>query len=155
MKTKSDLRSLAERRAWDKEIVVWQGSVEELSSLLPSGADAAEVQKLDLLDLVTSEDLSEDDARSHFRRALESHLKTIAPGAGQRRILIVSSAAILAHFNTGLASFFSWFCSDRGLVILQVDGVAENLTLPPEFEFRPNRLIEYFVQPDHAKEIYS
>ena len=70
-------------------------------------------------------------------------------------ILIVSSTALLAFFNAGLRGFFSWFCSDRGMVILQVDGVAEKLALPAEFEFRPNRLIEYLVQPDHAKEIYA
>jgi hypothetical protein len=144
---------LADRRAWDKEIVVWLGSMASLLSVLNTGS--ADIEQLDLLELVSEEDIPEEEARAFFRRGLDGRLKNIAPAPGKRRILVVTATALLADFNTGLAGFFNWFCSDRGMVILQVDGVAEKLALPPEFEFRPNQLIDYLTQPDHAKDIYA
>lgn len=153
MRTAAELRSLMERRAWDKEIVVWLGSTDSLLSALPAGL--SEIEHIDLLDLVPAQDLPDDDARTEFRRALDSRLKDLAPPPDKRCILVVTSAPLLAHFNTGLVGFFSWFCSDRAMVVLHVDGVPDKLDLPPEFEIRPNALLDYLVQPDHAKEIYS
>ncbi|MEI6176959.1 MAG: hypothetical protein WCS43_08710 [Verrucomicrobiota bacterium] len=153
MKTAADLRSLAERRTWDKEIIVWLGLLESLLTHLPAGS--VDIKQLDLLDLVSDSDLPEEDARTEFRRALDTRLKSLAPSPDKRCILIVTSTALLANFNTGLVGFFSWFCSDRAMVILHVDGIPEKLSLPSEFEFRATALLDYLVQPDHAKEIYA
>lgn len=153
MKSSSDFRALVERRAWDKEIVVWLGSIESLLSAIPAGS--ADTKQLDLLDLVSDEDVPEEEARSQFRRALDSQLNTLKPRPGERRILIVTSTSLLAHFNAGLAGFFAWFCTDRSMVILHLDGKPEKLSLPAEFEFRADALLDYLVQPDHAKAIYA
>ncbi len=153
MKTSSELRVLAERRAWDKEIVVWLGSMQSLLSAIPSGSP--DTEQLDLLDLVPDGDVPDDEARTLFRRALDAHLKSLKPSAGQRRILIVTSTALLAHFNSGLVGFFDWFCTDRSMVVLHLDGTPEKLTLPLEFEFRADALLDYLIQPDHAKAVYA
>jgi len=153
MKSSSDLRALVERRAWDKEIVVWLGSFDSLLSAIPVGS--ADTKQLDLLDLVSDEDVLDEEVRAQFRRALDSRLKSLKPSPGQRCILIVTSTSLLAHFNTGLAGFFDWFCADRSMVILHLDGKPEKLSLPAEFEFRANALLDYLVQPDHAKAIYA
>jgi len=153
MKSSSELRAIIERRAWDKEIVVWLGPTDTLLSAIPAGA--ADTKQLDLLDLVSDEDAPDEEARAQFRRALDSQLKSLKPLPGERRILIVTSTSLLAHFNTGLAGFFDWFCTDRSMVILHMDGKPEKLSLPAEFEFRANALLDYLVQPDHAKAIYA
>jgi hypothetical protein len=153
VKTSSELRSLAERRAWDKEIVVWLGSMDSLLSAIPAGS--ADTKQLDLLDLVSDEDVPDEEVRAQFRRALDLQLKSLKPLPGERRILIVTSTSLLAHFNTGLAGFFDWFCTDRSMVILHLDGKPEKLSLPAEFEFRADALLDYLVQPDHAKAIYA
>jgi hypothetical protein len=153
MKSASDLRALVERRAWDKEIVVWLGSIDSLLSAIPTAS--VETKQLDLLDLVSDQDVPEEEARAQFRRALDSQLRILKPPPGQRRILIVTSTSLLAHFNTGLAGFFNWFCTDRSMVILHLDGKPEKLSLPAEFEFRADALLDYLVQPHHAKGIYS
>jgi hypothetical protein len=41
------------------------------------------------------------------------------------------------------------------MVILHLDGKPEKLSLPAEFEFRADALLDYLVQPHHAKGIYS
>ena len=152
MKTSSELRSLVERRAWDKEIVVWLGSMDSLLSAIPAGS--ADTKQLDLLDLVSDKDVPDEEARAQFRRALDSQLKLLKPPPGQHRILIVTSTSLLAHFNTGLAGFFNWFCTDHSMVILHLDGKPEKLSLPAEFEFRADALLDYLAQPDYAKAIY-
>ena len=153
MKSVSDLRDLVEQRAWNKEIVVWLGSIDLLLSAIPVGS--GDTKQLDLLDLVSNEDLADDEARVQFRRALDSQLKSLKPFPGDRRILIVTSTSLVAHFNIGLAGFFDWFCTDRSMVILHLDGKPEKLSLPAEFEFRADALLEYLVQPDHAKASYA
>ena len=153
MKSAADLRSLIERRAWDKEIVVWLGSIDSLVSAIPAGC--VDTKHLDLLDLVSDEDVADDEARVQFKRALDSRLKSLLPLPGERRILIATSTSLLAHFNLGLAVFFDWFCTDRSMVILHLDGKPEELSLPSEFEFRADTLLDYLVQPDHAKAIYA
>lgn len=153
MKTSSELRALAERRAWNKEIVLWLGSIDSLLSTIPVGS--ADTRQLDLLDLVCHEDVPDEEARSQFGRALDSQLKSLSPLPGERRILIVTSTSLLAHFNIGLAGFFNWFCTDRSMVILHLDGKPEKLSIPAEFEFHAHKLLNYLVQPNHAKAIYA
>ena len=156
MKTASDLRVLAEQRAWDKEIDVWLGTGDGVLAALPSGGHSPEVCQLDLLDLIAHSDSSDEAALSmEFRTALRGRLQALSPNSGRRRILIVRSAPLLVHFNLGLREFFDWFCSDHSFVILQIDGIADGLNLPQEFDFSPRKVVEYFTQPGLAKNVYQ
>ena len=155
MKTGAELRSLAEQRAWDKEIAIWIGSCEALLAVLPSGTSGPDVQQLDLLDLLAGIEVIGDEVANRFKLALRGRLQDLRPAHGTRRVLIVASSPLLVHYNLGLREFFDWFCSDRSFVILQIEGFADRLSLPTEFEFHPRKVVEYLAQPGLAKNTYA
>ncbi|MCX6880255.1 MAG: hypothetical protein NTW21_41590 [Verrucomicrobia bacterium] len=146
---------MAEQRAWDKEIDVWLGTTDGVLAALPSGGNAPEVHQFDLLDLIADSDSDDEVALSmELKTALRARLQALLPASENRRVLIVKSAPLLVHFNLGLHEFFDWFCSDRAFVLLQIDGIAEALNLPQEFEFSPRKVVDYFTQPGLAKNVY-
>ena len=156
MKPDSEFPALASRRHWDKDIAVWIGSPDALRKQVPATPSAPSIEELDLLDLFDEKSLpdSDEDAAVTLRQALRKHLSEHRPPDGKRRILMVKSAALLAHLNIGLQEFFTWFCSDHCMVVLLLDGVPETLQLPAEFEFNPRSIVDYLGQPDLAKNVF-
>jgi hypothetical protein len=157
MKSASSFSRLASQRNWDKDIAVWVGSTEAVRKHLPVGASAPAVEELDLLDLFDEKSLpdSDEDAARFLRDALRRRLSLLRPVDGKRCVLMVKSVALLVHFNLGLKEFFDWFCSDRCMVVLMLDGVPEKLHLPAEFEFQPRSIVDYLGQPDLAKNVFA
>ncbi|MBI2924680.1 MAG: hypothetical protein HYY24_03130 [Verrucomicrobia bacterium] len=157
MKFACNFSALAAQRNWDKEIDVWIGSTEALRNQLPAGASTPSVEELDLLDLFDEKSLpdSDHDAAQFLRDRLRQRFPTLRPADGRRCMLIVKSVPLLAHFNVGLKEFFDWFCSDRCMVVLVLDGIPEELRLPGEFEFQPRRIVDFLAQPDLAKNVFS
>jgi hypothetical protein len=156
MKTANDLTALLAQRTWDKEVVLWIGAGKELMDTIgaiPHGI-------LDLLDLFNEDNLpiDEDETRNVLRLALRNALKSLRVG-GDRLILVVQSAGLLAKYNLGLREFFDWFCGDHWMVILALDGPLENLketlSLPDEIICDADRLVDYFQSPGLIKQIYS
>ena len=156
MKFTSNFSALAAQRNWDKEIDVWIGSTEALRKQLPGGSSAPSVEELDLLDLFDEKSLldSDHDASQFLRDKLRQRLPTLRPVDGRRCVLIVKSVPLLVHFNLGLKEFFDWFCSDRCMVVLVLDGIPEDLRLPAEFEFNARRVVGFLAQPDLAKNVF-
>ena len=156
MKSASNFSALASQRNWDKDIAVWVGSPEALRKHLPTGASAPAVEELDLLDLFNEKALpdSDEDAAQFLRDALRQRLPSLRSVEGRRCVLIVKSVALLVHFNLGLKEFFDWFCSDRCMVFLMLDGIPENLQLPAEFDFNPRSIVDFLAQPDLAKNVF-
>ncbi len=156
MKAVSDFKTLASQRTWDKDVAVWVGPESSVTAALAGGSNAA-VVPLDLLDLFDEGALpdSEDDVVTFLRKALREKLVSLAPPTGQRRILIVKSAGILARYNLGLREFFDWFCGDRGLVVLLIEATPEKVELPSEIECHPLAIVDYFDRPDLAKHCFS
>jgi hypothetical protein len=155
VKTASDLRALAEQRAWDKEIDVWLGTTDGVLAALPSGGNAPEAHHLDLLDLIGNSASGDEVALSmELKAVLRARLQGLLPSSGSRRVLIVKSVPLLVHFNLGLREFFDWFCSDHSFVVLQIDGIADGLNLPHEFEYSPRKVVDYLTQPGLAKNVY-
>ena len=157
MKFASNFTALASQRNWDKDIAVWVGSTEALRKQLPAGASAPSLEELDLLDLFNEKSLpdSDEDAAQFLHDALRRRLPSLRPSDGRRSMLIVKSVPLLIHFNLGLKGFFDWFCSDRCMVVLVLDGIPEDLRLPAEFEFNARRVVDFLAQPDLAKNVFS
>jgi hypothetical protein len=137
-------------------VAVWLGPASSLTAALPVGSNVAGIV-LDILDLFDEGALpdSEDDVVYFLRRALREKLVSLAPPTGERRILIVKSAGILARYNLGLKEFFDWFCGDRGLVVLLIEATPEKVELPSEIECHPRVIVDYFDRPDLAKHCFS
>lgn len=156
MKAGADFKTLASQRTWDKDVAVWVGPESSLTAALPGGSNVA-VIALDLLDLFDEAALpdSEDDVVHFLRRGLREKLISLAPPTGERRILIVKSAGLLARYNLGLKEFFDWFCGDRGLVVLLIEATPEKVELPSEIECHPRAIVDYFDRPDLAKHCFT
>jgi hypothetical protein len=153
MNTKTEFTKLASQRTWDKDVVVWLGSEASLNAALPGlkGLDSA---SLDLLDLLPEElPDSDDEIANLLRAALRQKLKGIQPAPGQRRILVVKSAGLLARYTLGLREFFEWFCSDRAMVVLLVEAIPDKIRLPAGIDCRPRLMLDYFHRPDLAKHL--
>ncbi|MGI8601812.1 MAG: hypothetical protein ACR2OZ_02305 [Verrucomicrobiales bacterium] len=156
MKTVSDFTRLASQRTWDKDVAVWLGPESSFTAALPGGSTVG-ILTLDLLDLFNEAALpdSEDDVVHFLRRALRERLSSVAPPLGHRRILVVKSVGLLVRYNLGLKEFFDWFCGDRGLVVLLIEGTPEKVELPSEIECHPRAIVDYFDRPDLAKHCFS
>ncbi len=156
VKSAADFTRFASQRTWDKDVALWLGPESALNSaiLAVSGVSTVDLDLLDLFDESSLPD-SEDDVIHFFRHALRKKLVSIAPSIGQRRILVVKSAGLLVRYNLGLREFFDWFCGDRGLAVLLIEGTPEKLDLPSEIECHPRAIVNYFDRSDLAKNCFS
>jgi len=138
-----ELCRLVGQRTWDKELNLWVGPERELRTLL----EGAKLETLDLLDLIVSDFPADDDEiRLHLARAIRQHVKSISRERGQRMVLIVLSAGLLARYGVGVREFYDWFCDDFSMVFLVVEGRCSDMHWPEEVECRPNQLIDYFSE---------
>lgn len=143
MPATDELSQLVSQRTWDKELNLWIGPEQQLRALL----EDVTLETLDLLDLIVGDVPADDDEiRSHLARAIRQHVKSIPRGRGQRMVLIVLSAGLLARYGVGVREFYDWFCDDFSMVFLVVEGRCPEIDWPEEVECRPNQLIEYFSE---------
>ncbi|MFO0821030.1 MAG: hypothetical protein U1A77_24000 [Pirellulales bacterium] len=141
---KTDVISqLVSQRTWDKELNLWVGPERQLREQL----DGLRIETLDVLDLIEEDATGDDDeARRQLARAIRQRLKSITRERGQRVVLIVLSAGLLARYGVGVREFYDWFCDDFSMVFLVVEGHCSDTDWPEEVECHPNQLIEYFSE---------
>jgi hypothetical protein len=139
----AELSQLVCQRTWDKELNLWVGPEIQLREKLAG----VRVETLDLLDLIERDAASvDDDVRLHLTHAIRQHLKSFARERGERVVLIVRSAALLASYGVGVREFYEWFCDDFSMVFLLVEGRCSYVEWPEEVECHPNQLIDYFSE---------
>lgn len=153
MKSPQDLAALVQQRTWDKDLVLWIGSEDSVSSILSD----ARLQSLDLLDLFTPDHLpmDEEETRDQLIHALRQQLQSYQVGPAHRTLLVVKSIGLLARYDTGVKEFYEWFCSDFGMVILILEEIVENFKWPDDVICASDRLIKYFTESDRVKEVYG
>lgn len=143
MSETNELSQLMGQRTWDKELNLWVGPERELRALL----EGVKLETLDLLDLIVGDfPADDDDMRKYLAHAIRQHVKSISRVRGQRMVLIVLSAGLLARYGVGVREFYDWFCDDFSMVFLVVEGRCSDLHCPDEIECRPNQLIDYFSE---------
>ncbi len=137
----NELAQLLCQRTWDKELNLWVGPEQQLLALL----DGVRHETLDLLDLIEGDvPADDDDIRRYLAQAIRNRLKSISRERGQRMVLIVLSAGLLARYGVGVREFYEWFCDDFSMVFLVVEGRCSEMHWPEEVECHPNQLIDYF-----------
>jgi hypothetical protein len=141
MPESDELSQLMSQRTWDRELNLWVGPDRELRVLL----QGVKLETLDVLDLIAVDvPADDDDIRQYLALALRKHLKSLSRERGQRRVLIVLSASLLARYGVGVREFFDWFCDDFSMVFLVVEGRCSDMAWPEEVECHPNQLIDFF-----------
>ena len=136
-----ELSQLLRPRTWDKELNLWVGPERQLRPLL----DGLKVETLDLLDVIDDDwPVEDDDIRRPFAQAIRQRLKAIPRERGQRLVLIVLSAGLLARYKVGVGEFYEWFCNDFSMVILVIEAGGSDTPWPEEVECHPSRLVDYF-----------
>jgi hypothetical protein len=139
----AELSQLVAQRTWDKELNLWVGPERELRTLL----HGVKLQTLDLLDLIVGDTPSDDDdIRRYLALAIRQHVKAISRQRGQRMVLIVLSAGLLARYGVGVREFYEWFCDDFSMVFLVIEGRCSDMHWPEEVECHPNQLTDYFSE---------
>ncbi len=141
MNATAELPQLVGQRTWDKELNLWVGPERELCALL----EGVKLETLDLLDLIVADVPADDaDIRRYLAQAIRQHVKAISRERGQRMVLIVRAAGLLARYGVGVREFYEWFCDDFSMVFLVVEGRCPNMTWPEEVECHPNQIVDYF-----------
>jgi len=141
MTVTDELSQLVAQRTWDKELNLWVGPECQLRAALEEG----KLETLDLLDLMADDvPADDDDARLYLARAIRQYVKSIPREIGQRMILIVLSAALLAKYGVGVRGFYEWFCDDFSMVFLVLEGHCADITFPEDVECHPKQVIDYF-----------
>ena len=153
MKTAEELTALVRQRNWDKDLVLWIGPEAGLHTAIgkvPYGT-------LDLLDLLDENNLPTDDeaARLDLARAIRSRLQAMSPSASNRIVLVVKSIGVLARYRVGVKEFYEWFCGDRAMVILTLDGRLEKTGWPDDIVCDADRLLAYFREPEMVKHVFG
>ena len=153
LKPAADFTSLVHQRTWDKDLVLWVGTE---ASLLTKLGTVHHVD-LDLLDLFDPNHLpmDDDETKSQLVHSLRQKLQSLSPGPGRRIVLVVKSIGLLARYDAGVREFYEWFCGDFGMVVLLLDGAAEDLEWPEDVTCAPDRLNQYFTQPGVVKEAFG
>lgn len=136
-----ELSQLIAQRTWDKELNLWVGPERQLRAALEGG----KLETLDLLDLIADDvPADDDDIRLYLARAIRQYVKSISREKGQRMILIVLSAGLLAKYGVGVREFYEWFCDDFSMVFLVVEGHCSNIHFPEDVECHPKQMVDYF-----------
>lgn len=153
MRKPAELTKLVGQRTWDKDVVLWIGTENDLFSVL----NHVKHLTLDLLDLFEETHLPVDDeeTRSRLTSELRARLKALPTGPDNRLVLVVKSVGLLARYNVGTSEFFKWFCGDFAMVVLLPDGVPEQTEWPDEIACDGNRLLNYFKEPDVVKYVFA
>lgn len=139
----AEFTQLVTQRTWDKELNLWVGPERQLREQM----EGLRVETLDLLDLIAGEiSADDDDVRLQLARAIRQHVKAIPRERGQRVVLIVLSAGLLARYGVGVREFYDWFCDDFSMVFLVIEGRCTDVKWPDEVECHPNHLIDYFSE---------
>ena len=143
MAATDELSRLVNQRTWDKELNLWVGPERELRARL----EGVKLETLDLLDLIVGDvPADDDDIRLYLARAIRQHLKSISRERGQRMVLIVLSAGLLARYGVGVREFYDWFCDDFSMVFLVIEGRCSDIQWPEEVQCHPNQMIDYFSE---------
>jgi hypothetical protein len=138
-----ELSQLLSQRTWDKELNLWVGPEKQLRARL----EGVRLETLDLLDLIVDDvTADDDDLRRQLAKAIRQHLRSIPRERGERVVLIVRSAGLLARFGVGVREFYDWFCDDFSMVFLLIEGRCTDVDWPEEVECHPNQLIDYFSE---------
>jgi len=126
-------------------VVLWRGTDPDLRQAV---ADAKCVE-LDLLDLFDENQLPADDdeARRELTMAARSWLQKLDGTHGNKRVLIVRSAGLLARYGVGLKEFYDWFCGDFGLVIIAMGRAGADVAWPESVILERDRLFSYLTGP--------
>jgi len=139
----AELSRLVGQRTWDKELNLWVGPEKQLRAQL----EGVRLETLDLLDLIVGDETADDDdVRLQLARAIRQHVRSIPRECGQRVVLIVRSAGLLARYGVGVREFYDWFCDDFSMVFLLVEGRCSEVDWPEEVECHPSQLIDYFSE---------
>ena len=143
MSDANELSQLVSQRTWDKELNLWVGPDTELRSRF----QGVRIETLDLLDLIGGDvPIDDDDIRGYLAQAIRQHLRAFPRQRGQRVVLIVLSAGLLARYGVGVREFYDWFCDDFSMVFLVVEARGPDIPWPEEVECRPNQIIDYFSE---------
>jgi hypothetical protein len=148
-------QSLLERPTWSKDVVVWVGSRDALSSALENKSHL----EIDLLDLFPEDEAlptSREVRAELLREKLDRKLQEIKLSASERLVLRVANAALLARYGVGLQSFYDWFGGSQTLAVLEINRI-KTMQLPADtadaVSFDPDWLVEYFrpllAKPDN------
>jgi hypothetical protein len=148
-------QSLLERPTWSKDVVVWVGSRDALSSALENKSHL----EIDLLDLFPEDEslpTSRESRAELLREKLDGKLQEIKPSASERLVLRVANASLLARYGVGLQSFYDWFGGSQTLAVLEINRM-NTLQLPADsadaVSFDSDWLMEYFrpllAKPDN------
>jgi hypothetical protein len=153
LKGVAELQALVKQRTWDKEVVLWLGSEQTLTSALGSTQHAV----LDLLDLFLPENMPPDDdaTKDVLRDQLRQYLRSIQSGSDSRTVLVVKSVGLLVRYNVGLKEFYDWFVSSHTILVLLLEEVPEKSDWPEDVRCESRKLLDYFSEPGMVKETYT
>src|SRR4051812_33053096 len=98
----AELLQIVRQRTWDKELNLWVGPEKQLRAHL----EGLRLETLDLLDLIEGDESDDDDVRQGLKRAIRQHLRSIPRESGQRVVLVVRSAGLLARYGVGVREFY-------------------------------------------------
>jgi len=149
----TELKNLLRQKTWDKEVVLWLGSDAALKNeLIPYN-----VQELDILDLFDPNNLpsNDEEASDNLKTSLRKYLQGLQPSARSKIVLVVRSGGLLARYNLGLKSFYDWFCSDFGMVIIRLVRGADRMAWPSAVVFDDDRLYDYFTGIDMCSRVIT
>ena len=153
MKTAGDLGALTRQKTWDKDVVLWVGAENALLHILAQIPHVV----LDLLDLFDEECLPMDDeeTRVQLLRGLRHQLQSFQVGPERRTVLVVKSIGLLARYHAGMREFYEWFCGDFAMVVLILDGLADERVWPEEVGCDADHLLKYFHEPGVVKQVFG
>lgn len=155
MKTVADLTALVRQRTWDKDVVLWVGSMATLLAAI--GKTQHVILDLDLLDLFDEERLPIDDeeTRAQLTQGLRNKLKSFQTGPRARTVLVVRSIGLLTRYHAGVREFYEWFCGDFAMVVLALEPVSESTAWLEDVNCDENRLLKYFTEPGLVEEAFA
>lgn len=141
-----DLKTLVQKPAWSKEVVLWVGSDDILDECLFGYPQA----KFDILDLFSEPEtfpVAEDERRAIIKRSLNQRLKELRPSGDNRLILRVYNIGLIGRYRVGLGPFYDWFSGSRTMVVLclkMLKPVSFPMHLEKDLEYHVDGLIDYF-----------
>ena len=151
-----DLKELASRPAWSKEVIVWVGREQGLDTTI-AGQPQTTFDVLELLDEDEPLPSEAEERRALLEKRLEKRLLELRPAGPGRLILRVRNAALLARYGISLQDFFDYFGSSQTMVILCVDGATPSAKwqthLEQQVDYNPDGIVRYLASclPDSSR----
>lgn len=151
-----ELKKLASRPAWSKDVVVWVGREPGLDTAI-AGQPQSTFDVLDVLDEDEPLPSEDEERRAMFEKRLEKRLLELRPTGPSRLILRVRNAALLARYGVSLQCFFDHFGSSQTMVILCVEGATKPANwqthLDQQVDYNPDGIVRYLASclPDSSR----